>query len=55
MTDLEKNDFELYDKGKLKTITDFEKHVLTVPVLKAGKEEAKEEEAKEKKPSVEGM
>jgi hypothetical protein len=31
--DLEKDDFELYDKSKLKTITDFEKHVLTVPVF----------------------
>ncbi len=41
--DLEKEDFELYDKGKLKTITEFEKHVLTVPVFKAVKEEKRDE------------
>lgn len=41
--DLEKDDFELYDKGKLKTITDFEKHVLTVPVFEEAKDEKKDE------------
>jgi VWFA-related protein len=28
VTDLEKEDFELYDNGKLQSITDFERHVL---------------------------
>lgn len=32
--DLEKSDFVLYDKGKPQTITEFEKHILTVPSLK---------------------
>lgn len=31
VTDLEKSDFILYDNGKLKTITDFEKHFLAKP------------------------
>ncbi|HSA96245.1 MAG TPA: VWA domain-containing protein [Acidobacteriota bacterium] len=30
--DLEKSDFVLYDNGKLQPITDFEKHVLALPV-----------------------
>jgi VWFA-related protein len=30
--DLEKSDFVLYDNGKLQAITDFEKHVLALPV-----------------------
>lgn len=29
--DLEKSDFLLYDNGKLKTITEFEKHILSLP------------------------
>lgn len=45
VSDLEKDDFELYDKGKLKTITDFEKYVLTVPVLEAAKVEKVKEKA----------
>ncbi|MDH5707406.1 MAG: VWA domain-containing protein, partial [Candidatus Aminicenantes bacterium] len=28
VTDLKKSDFELYDNGKRKTLTEFEKHVL---------------------------
>lgn len=35
VTDLKKSDFELYDNGKLKKITDFEKHILSVPGKKA--------------------
>lgn len=31
VTDLEKEDFELYDNGKLQSITDFEKHILYMP------------------------
>jgi VWFA-related protein len=31
VTDLVRDDFVLYDNGKLQTITDFEKHVLAVP------------------------
>jgi VWFA-related protein len=45
VTDLEKDDFEIYDKGKLKTITDFEKHVLTVPVVETAKAETVREKA----------
>ncbi len=37
-TDLEKSDFLLYDNGKLKTITEFEKHILFLPGEKAEKE-----------------
>ncbi len=43
--DLEKTDFILYDNGKLKEITDFEQHFLTLPGKKA------EEKASETKPS----
>jgi len=35
VTDLKKSDFELYDNGKLKKITDFEKHILSLPGKKA--------------------
>ena len=31
VTDLSQEDFELYDKGKLQKITDFEQHVLSLP------------------------
>lgn len=31
VTDLDQEDFELYDKGKLQEITDFEKHMLSLP------------------------
>lgn len=31
VTDLEKSDFIIYDNGELKTITEFEKHILTPP------------------------
>jgi len=31
--DLEKNDFEVYEKGKIREITDFERHVLSAPVV----------------------
>lgn len=48
--DLDKDDFELYDKGELKTITDFEKHILTVPVLETAKEERKDKEETEEPP-----
>jgi len=34
ITDLTKDDFILYDNGKLQTITDFEKHILTEPKKK---------------------
>lgn len=32
ITDLEKTDFEVYDNGVLKTVTDFEKHVLPATI-----------------------
>jgi len=35
VTDLNKSDFVLYDNGKLKKITDFEKHILSLPGKKA--------------------
>jgi len=35
VTDLKKSDFVLYDNGKLKKITDFEKHILSMPGIKA--------------------
>ncbi len=38
ITDLAKSDFILYDNGKLKTITEFEKHLLTLPGEKADEE-----------------
>ncbi len=34
VTDLNQTDFELYDKGKLINITDFEKHILYLPAEK---------------------
>lgn len=40
--DLEKSDFVLYDNGKLKTITDFEKHVLAKTEIKTEEKEAAE-------------
>jgi hypothetical protein len=40
--DLEKSDFVLYDNGKLKTITDFEKHVLAKSDIKAKEKKAPE-------------
>jgi VWFA-related protein len=42
VTDLEKSDFMLYDNGKLKTVTDLEKHFLTLPQKKV-KEKAEEQ------------
>ena len=38
ISDLEKSDFLLYDNGKLKTITEFEKYLLTLPGEKADDE-----------------
>jgi len=38
--DLEKSDFVLYDSGKLKTITDFEKHVLAKSDIEAEEKKA---------------
>lgn len=35
VTDLEKEDFDLYENGKRKIITEFEKHVLSMPPSKA--------------------
>jgi VWFA-related protein len=35
VTDLKKEDFELYDNGKLQTVTDFEKHILFTPAGEA--------------------
>ena len=35
VTDLNKSDFVLHDNGKLKEITDFEKHILSLPGKKA--------------------
>jgi len=35
VTDLTQSDFELYDNAKLKKITDFEKHILSLPGKKA--------------------
>ncbi|MHA1933431.1 MAG: VWA domain-containing protein, partial [Promethearchaeota archaeon] len=43
VTDLEKSDFILYDNGKLKTVTDFEKHFLIKPEKKVEEEIAKTE------------
>jgi len=40
--DLKKSDFVLYDNGKLKTITDFEKHVLAKTDIKAKEKKASE-------------
>jgi len=34
VTDLEKTDFEIYDNGERKKITDFEKHILSAPSVK---------------------
>ena len=34
VTDLEKSDFTLYDNGKLRAVTDFEKHLLIKPAKK---------------------
>jgi hypothetical protein len=34
VTDLNKSDFEIYDNGILKTITEFEKHLLVRPAIK---------------------
>lgn len=41
ITDLKKSDFELYDNGELKPITDFEKYVLSVPSVKTDLQEEK--------------
>ena len=38
LMDLSKDDFILYDNGKLQTITDFEKHILAQPSKKVTKE-----------------
>jgi len=43
VTDLTKEDFILYDNGKLQTITDFEKHLLLKPEKKVSEEIAKTE------------
>jgi VWFA-related protein len=50
--DLEKSDFLLYDNGELKSITDFEKHILDMPSggLDQGKNEAGTAKANEKLP-----
>ncbi len=53
VTDLTKDDFILYDNGKLQTITDFEKHIRVQPIKKA-EEKAEAEvkaEIKEAEPS----
>jgi len=47
--DLTKDDFVLYDNGKLQTITDFEEHILAQPSKKVKKEVI--EEVKEVEPS----
>ncbi len=49
VTDLAKDDFILYDNGKLQEITDFERHVLTKPEKKV--EKKIEEKIKEVEPS----
>ena len=51
VTDLAKDDFILFDNGKLQTITDFEKHILALPSQKI--EERVEKEAKEEKKETE--
>jgi len=43
VTDLTKDEFILYDNGKLQTITDFEKHLLIQPAKKVEEEIAKTE------------
>jgi hypothetical protein len=35
VTDLRKEDFELYDNGKLQAVTDFKKHILFTPAGEA--------------------
>ena len=49
VTDLVKDDFILYDNGKLQEITDFESHILTKPEKKA--EKKIEEKVEETEPS----
>ncbi len=51
VTDLTKDDFILSDNGKLQTITDFERHIMTLPSQKI--EEKAEEEVKEEKKGAE--
>jgi len=53
VTDLAKDDFILYDNGKLQTITDFEKHILFTPEKKVGKKVKAdiEEKVEEAEPS----
>ena len=43
ITDLGKSDFDLYDNGKLKKITDFERHVLSLPSIQAKSPKVKRE------------
>jgi len=51
--DLDKDDFELYDQGHLQKITDFEKYVLTVPVLEtSGPEDEKKDETPAEAPGM---
>ena len=54
VTDLTKDDFILYDNGKLQTVTDFEKHILAHPSkeIEEKVEEAVREEEKEAEPSL---
>ncbi len=49
--DLVKDDFILYDNGKLQEITDFEKHILTKPEKKVEKKIGKKVEDTEPSPS----
>ena len=51
VTDLTKDEFILFDNGKLQTITDFERHIMTLPSQKI--EEKAEEEVKEEKKGAE--
>jgi len=51
VTDLDLNYFELYDNGKLKTLTEFERHTLTLPIETPRVEKPKEKEIRREKPA----
>ena len=51
VTDLDLNYFELYDNGKLKTLTEFERHTLTMPIETPRVEKPKEKEIRREKPA----
>jgi VWFA-related protein len=52
VTDLDLSYFELYDNGKLKTLTEFERHTLTLPIETPRVEKPKEKEIQSEKPAT---